>query len=192
MFNSSNSTSYRTYLGELFTSINVTYYDQEFCFEMCYQDKLVDTCSCSDLNTPPIRNTSYCMTNSELVCLKSFIASFTVKDLNQYCGGACVQKCETIDYKIDTTSVAAYPTLSYLQTLQLSPATTSLFPQSATTTQLIDFARSSLIKIIVNYDNTYYTQVTEVPSFPIDVLLGSVGGNVGLFIGINLKNLFFF
>ena len=49
MFNSTNSTSYRAHLADLFTTVNVTYYDQEFCFEMCYQDKLVETCSCSDL-----------------------------------------------------------------------------------------------------------------------------------------------
>jgi hypothetical protein len=123
------------------------------------------------------------VTNEQLTCLKNFIASFTIQDLNEYCGGACVEKCETIDYIIDTTSVASYPTLSYLQTLELSPTTTSLFPQGATTSELVDFARSSLIKIVVNYDETYYSHVQEIPDFDVDTLLGSIGGNVGLFIG---------
>ena len=45
------------------------------------------------------------------------------------------------------------------------------------------------LKVIVSYDNLYYTSVDEVPSMTLNDLLGNLGGQLGLFIGISFLSL---
>ena len=49
---------------------------------------------------------------------------------------------------------------------------------------------SSVCMIKVYYDDLYYTVVEESPSFTPDALLGLIGGQVGLFIGVSVMTVF--
>ena len=72
------SNAYGKILFKYFDYLNVSYYDQNFCNTMCYQDKLIDICGCCDIITPSIRNASFCANDKEIKCLKQFNQFFSL------------------------------------------------------------------------------------------------------------------
>jgi hypothetical protein len=54
---------------------------------------------------------------------------------------------------------------------------------------LIEFCNKGFLKVIISYDNLYYTSVDEVPAMNLNDLLGNLGGQLGLFIGISFLSL---
>ena len=178
--------NYAETLFSYFDSLNITYYDQDFCFTMCFQDKLINTCNCSDIVTPIIRDSTYCETTNELQCFNKFSDFFSKSDLNSLCEYACPSQCKTIEYNLGL-STCAFPTLSYARNLQTSDW--GKFPYDINDTELIQFCREGFLKVIVSYDNLYYTSVDEVPSMTLNDLLGNLGGQLGLFIGISFLSL---
>jgi len=59
------------------------------------------------------------------------------------------------------------------------------------TTSLTDEkARRSFAILNVYYDSLTYTELTESPQMDIIALLASIGGNLGLFLGVSIFSLF--
>ena len=175
--NSDNKYAHK--LFQYFQELNVGYYNQDFCFTLCFQDQLIDECNCSDIITPSIRNVSYCSSNQEMDCFRDFSKKFKISDLNRQCDFACPQQCEIIKYDLATSS-ATYPTLEYLKTLQLiysdTNDSTCFFPQkNVLDYDLMEFARKSILKVIVNYDDLYYTSITETPKITFESFIGQLG-----------------
>ena len=176
------------YANELFgyfNELNVTYYDQTFCFKMCYQDKLIDSCSCCDIITPSIRNASYCSNSSELMCMNNFLAFFTTADLNYLCDNACPLKCNVIEYPL-SLSMAVFPTINYVKNQQTTDKNLQLFPQNVSDLDLLEFASKGFLKFTVNYDNLYYTSIDDSPAMSSNDLFGNLGGQLGLFVGLSV------
>ena len=127
-FNYDNN--YAQKIFSLFKELNVTNYDQKFCFTLCYQDKLINRCNCSDTSTPTIYNASFCVSESENKCLNAFDTIFSTRvDLNNVCKSACPQQCFTSEYNLMTT-MATFPTLNYLKYLQSNEKNLKFFPQN--------------------------------------------------------------
>jgi hypothetical protein len=180
--------SYADSLFSHFDSLNVTLYDQDFCFTICFQDKLIDKCNCSDIITPTIRNAKYCETNDELECLNQFNDFFSKSDLNSLCENACPSQCQSIEYKLGL-STSSFPTLSYAKNIQTSHLNLNKFPSDINDTELIEFCNKGFLKVIISYENLYYTLIDEVPAMTLNDLLGNLGGQLGLFIGISFLSL---
>jgi acid-sensing ion channel 2 len=166
----------------------VNYYDQDFCFTICFQVKLIDKCNCSDIITPTIRSAKYCETNEELECFDQFVDFFSKSDLNSLCENACPSQCQSIEYKLGL-STSSFPTLSYAKNIQTSYLNYYKFPSDINDTELIEFCNKGFLKVIVSYENLYYTLVDEVPAMTLNDLFGNLGGQLGLFIGISFLSL---
>ena len=177
--------AYAVQLFSFFNQLNVTYYDQNFCYKLCYQDKLINNCSCCDIVTPSIRNSTFCMTSSEIECLNSFNEFFSTTDLNSLCDNACPQQCNMAEFKL-ALSMASFPTLNYLKIQQTSSNKGYMFPQNVTNAELQSFASKGFLKLIINYNNLYYTSIDESPATSFDMFFGNIGGQLGLFLGISL------
>jgi hypothetical protein len=182
--------SEKWYAQKLFTYFNdlgVTSYDQNFCYTMCFQDKLIDKCDCQDIRTPLIRNSTYCFNSIQIECLNEFDRFYAVTDLNELCENACPQKCTAMSYNLETASKFNFPTLSYLHFLQASEESiSSKFPVETSDTFSKEFARNGFLKVVVNYDNLYYTSFRESPSVTANDMFGLIGGQLGLFLGISI------
>jgi hypothetical protein len=161
----------------------VTLYDQDFCFTICFQDKLIDKCNCSDIITPTIRSAKYCENDDELECLNQFNDLFSKSDLNSLCENACKQQCQSIEYKL-SLSTSVFPTLSYAE--DIKKGYSRLFPFKATDAELMDFVKNGFLKLIVNYENLRYTSVDEDPVMNFEKLTSELGGQLGLFIGVSI------
>ena len=52
-----------------------------------------------------------------------------------------------------------------------------------------EVARESIVSVIVFYESLSYTLTTEIPQVDIVSLLGSIGGNLSLFLGVSFFSL---
>jgi hypothetical protein len=163
--------------------LNLTIYNQAFCYKMCYQDKLLQECSCVDAKYPAIRNSLRCIYENELDCLNKFDEAFSSANLETFCEFACPIQCETISYQM-STSMATYPTEYYSKLLESKIDFAMKF--SGNDKNFFKYLKDYLIKVTVNYNELEYTYVEEVAATTPDSLVGNIGGQFGLFIGISL------
>ena len=94
----------------------------------------------------------------------------------------------TVDYILETSSVATFPTLNYLQMQQTGPFG-SMFPQNISDYELIEFGREKYVKLNINYDNLYYTSIDDNEELSSNDLFGLLGGQLGLFLGSSVISL---
>jgi hypothetical protein len=127
----------------------VTYFDQDFCFTLCFQDKLIHKCNCTDLVPPTILNFTYCETVNEFKCLNNFNDFFSKSDLNRLCENACPSRCQSIEYKLGL-STSSFPILSYAKSIQASHLNLNKFPNYINDTELIEFCNKGFLKVIVS------------------------------------------
>ncbi len=172
--------SYSQRLRQYFDQLEITRYDQQVCIDMCYQDKLIESCGCCGLLTPAINKTKYCQDNVSVECEKGFLTSFSKSNVDQFCNGACVLACDTQTYSY-SPSFASFPSDAYLSYL-VNLVNNSDFKKRNPKT----FSQESLIRLIVNYDTNSYTTITETTAMTLQQFIGQFGGNLGMFIGISV------
>jgi hypothetical protein len=179
---SSTSELYQAILNEL----GEKSYRQKYCFKLCYQKEVLKTCLCYDPKYPNIptfgkSTISSCRTTIEVSCMTNTSTLFEANDLNTQCSNFCPAECLTVDYALSITT-ATYPTDNYLNWLQLQTLLTNKYTsQSPLTTQITN----SLAKVNVFYNDIAYISFTESEKISTEDLLGNIGGQLGLFIGIS-------
>jgi hypothetical protein len=123
--------------------------------------------------------------------LKKFDHYFATSNLQSVYNNACQQQCENIDYNLALTT-AFYPYKKYLKILKSNRLYTLKFQSARTDAELLEFSRYGLLKLIVDYDNFYYTSMVENPyavwlfGWPIRYLEFFSG----LFIGVSILSFF--
>jgi hypothetical protein len=158
---------YSTTIFNYFTQFTVEKYDQELCINFCYQDKLIRQCGCASLIISTLNDTRYCENSTEISCETAFDTLYASSNPDEFCEDVCRPECESqkFDYSI---SLSKFPTEDY--------------------TSLHSDQRLKL-RFIVDYKDTKYTEVIETPAVTFEKLLGDVGGQIDLFIGISFLSL---
>ena len=141
---------------------------------------MINKCGCADIIVPTLNNADYCATTATISCLNDFKSTFTISDINYLCENACPQECNTIEYSLSVTT-AGFPALNYLKILQSSSDYSLMFPQNVSDSDLLEFAREGFLKLIVNYENPYFTSIDESPAMDGTALFGFLGGQLGTF-----------
>jgi hypothetical protein len=109
-------------LLDYFVKSDINNYSQKQCLMFCYQDQLISNCSCGDSKTYLIRDALFCSTDEELMCMNNFIKSFAKSNLNILCNSGCPEKCDTVEYILETSfshSTNQIPTKHLLQVEEL-------------------------------------------------------------------------
>jgi amiloride-sensitive sodium channel subunit alpha len=146
-----------------FASINSTSYYQDLCINLCYQDKLISSCSCASITIPTFNNTRYCETTDEMKCSNDFDSNFFSSNPDEFCEDVCRPACES-DYFDLSVSFAKYPTQNYINSHRYQNVSMQL---------RVDFKDSS------------FTHISESPELTFELLLGDIGGQMHLFIGLS-------
>ncbi len=120
--------------------------------------------------------------------MNNFNDFFSKSDLNSFRENACPSQCQSIEYKLGL-STSSFPTLSYAKSIQASHLNFNKFPSEINDIELIEFFNKGFLKVIVSYDNLYYSSVDEVSAMTLNDLLGNLGGRLELFIGIGSLSL---
>ena len=117
--------------------------------------------------------------NSKIIALnENFDESF----INKYCILPFPLESDQLLYKTSSSysQITGYGFLSFFQS---NPNVASDFINRTLDTQTL---KESLVSVNVFYDNFAYTLTTETPEWDDISLLGSIGGNLGLFLGVSV------
>lgn len=182
--NCEDSLSYKSELIEFIKSSGYSF-RQKDCHGLCIQKEINKNCRCNHLDYPKYCDKiPSCLSYNENVCSASVSVNFT-DFLEKQCLKFCPLECENVNYEISTSSVA-YPTDSYAQILRGIDHFKKIDPNREFTNQQI---KESLIKVVIKFDDLRYTNIEQMPAISGIDLISSVGGTLGLFLGISLLSL---
>ena len=92
-------------------------YSQKYCYSLCIQNQIMNSCSCASLNLPMFMNTTkICNQQFQTICAATIVKNFDATNESKNCQNKCPYKCDTIDYGV-TSYRALYPTNYYTQLL---------------------------------------------------------------------------
>ena len=184
----STSQTFGTVLYNYMIASGISTYDQASCIRLCYQKVVQDTCRCYDPKYPKLENmTIKCLSATyQVPCILNITQGIFLQrnDYINICGFDCPIECNTIDYS-QSISSAFYPSEHYVSVLANKSYLTK-FNTSGSIANLQNSVRNYLVKVTVNYNQLEYTYIQEQPSKEIFALVGEIGGNFGLFIGISI------
>jgi hypothetical protein len=110
---------------------------------------------------------------------------FNKEDAYQSCD--CPERCETVSYTF-TSSIAAFPTKSFADSLMKNPAFVRKFNKSSITYEDI---RKSVVSVNIFFNENIETSIIGQKKNDIASLISSIGGVLGLFLGYYFKKLLF-
>ncbi len=163
-------------------------YQLEACNDLCIQDYIERNCNCSSLLFPqydflkPI-----CSTIERLNCVQKFYFEFFDQEENiANCQSKCPIECdkESFDYLI---SFSDYPSKVFGDGLLKQNYVFDRFPDKNETN--FDSMKNSILSLNIFYSSFDKVVINEVESVSLPDFLGSIGGTLGLFIGISLLSL---
>jgi hypothetical protein len=176
-------------------------YSQFFCLKMCFQKYLFEQCGCYDITIPftPKNQATYianaCISGTQLKC-KSTKEYYFYSQYSLFgeCYDKCPIECEQVSYNLKI-STSTYPTEWYAAVLASATNFNTVInryfngygKQNITYVGNYSELKNSIAKINVFYDDLAFGQVDETPAMSFDILLGIVGGNLALFLGLLIR-----
>jgi hypothetical protein len=174
--------SFDSHLYRVIYDSNQTYRQLD-CFDLCYQQLLIQTCNCYLNNFNKLNGNVPCLDMFQMNCSLFTWYEFLEKDyITKKCIQECPLECYSINYQI-TTSFTSYPTYNYaLNYLIKNPIIRSKFQNETLTFDLI---KQSVLQLNVYYDKLAYTQISKDAKFELVDLVSGIGGLLGLFLGMS-------
>lgn len=164
-----------------FTILNMTSYRQKSCIRLCLQRYIRQSCGCVDPKLPNIYNdTEYCASLSRLECVSKSKISYLKNTDN--CP-ECPMECNSVNYHL-TISKSRYPTSYYTDYIRYQTGLVNRFPSTTVVTD--NHIQKNIVLLNVFYDDLATSFIREIPKVTPDELFGTIGGNLGLFIGMSL------
>ena len=136
-------------------------YTQRDCLNVCAQLYIAAECNCT-LATLDFSGNTWCTSTSDNSCAITFYRlNFTTGNfIKENCMSRCPLECSR----------------------SVLTATMSLYKTSSTTS-------NDIAEVVVYYDRLAYTVVNEVPKITLENLIGSIGGNLHIFLGMSMMSL---
>jgi hypothetical protein len=177
-------------------------YKQRDCFNLCIQKKIIEKCGCYNLIYEPIAeysNVKPCDFRSN--CLSDYCTPFSIYSLpntlarscsndeaNTNCTTFCKKECTTIEFEVNS-AFSDFPTqrnleLNYKNSFYVKKnfLKEGIQPENITNEML----KSKIAKVKILFNDLSYTVVSESEKFNFVDLASSVGGTLGLFLGISI------
>jgi len=165
-------------------------YTRNYCIDLCKDVEVLNQCNCTQGFVLPDR--MQCSDNVFKIpvndfgenCIEKVNNNFYKKEFKK-CLPLCPRECEAFTYEV-SLSFSEYPSDSYLEVILNKPLLLSKFPVDKQNKENI---KKSVIAINVFYRDLHYTEVSQLPKSAIADILASLGGNLGLFMGVSLLTL---
>jgi hypothetical protein len=164
---------------------NLTY-KQANCFDLCLQQELIKKCNCFDvvLGFYYTFNVSVpaCKNIYQIFCAYNLYLDFYSSNLQEKCLD-CAEECETTMFDA-IVSHLDYPTLKFSDTFLLKdPRIISRFPNATVTHNDL---KEKIAFVNVYLGELSYNKIEQVKLVSGFDLLSSIGGTMGLFMGLSL------
>ena len=182
-----NETSFSS---ELFNLIQKSpyVYTQNFCLVQCMQRLIIQTCNCFVNVFKSVINSTVCLSNESLTCVyqKAFKNVYLKNDFVQrVCMPECPLECYTAKFSNELSSYKLIGD-TYVKLLNENPRISEDFLfRNMTKFE----AKESVAKINVFYGQLSFKISEEKPIWSLISVIASIGGNLGLFLGVSLFSL---
>nr|XP_054756138.1 degenerin unc-8-like isoform X1 [Lytechinus pictus] len=167
-----------------FTSTNGFKYSPAACKKMCYQLHLDNLCGCVDDQLLDGHTHCDILNRTQQVCRKIVEELY----LDDKLGCSCPSPCEEFKY-LRTPSSSIWPSERYEEHIfrRLNITNNEILTHIL---QSNDLSRKNILRLKIFYEDLNYEVVEMVPVYTIPSVLGSVGGLMGLYIGMSFISVF--
>lgn len=157
------------------------------CVDLCYQRYVYDRCGCVDLQLNHPNDLPACVNVGQYTCdVLSYIRFFTTR-ADLACRAMCPLECHSMIYSL-TLSSSDFPSRVYANVLVNYTNISRFFPDKKTPLKYEDL-KENLAAVYVNYNRLDYTLIEEVEKITFIDFISSVGGTLGLFIGMSFLSI---
>ena len=178
----SDLTSIDSYHSDLFKKLIQAHkkYSKKECLRLCLQKTLEENCNCSDKTIFSYYGKKPCLYFDDATCNFKNYEKFINKNIYDSCD--CPTECDHIDYPY-RSSMANYPSKNYADILLRNPNVISKF-NNRTNVSYEDL-RSRMVSVNIFFNELKETIITEHPKISVPDLVASIGGILGLFLGMS-------
>ena len=139
------------------------------CWNLCYQQTLVNEIGCNDIGIGQINGTRPCVTQDDYLKTDEIFLKFLASDLTTLYDSKCPFECDSFDFSITTTN-GYFPSNYFVK----------LF-QNKTPAEI----KERYLSLNIFYDTIKYTNIEVTPKTELVDLISNIGGTLGLFLGIS-------
>jgi acid-sensing ion channel 2 len=176
--------------SELFDLIqNSKYrYTQPMCFLQCQQKYVYLKCNCTDPSvTSLFSNVSQCLTLEQQKCLANYGTLLITNDfIQENCLSECPLECYFDQFDVSLSSIELIPKF-YMDYLNSNSNLAADFTKNKIDSNLV---KQSFTSFAIFYKSLSYETLTESPQTNLVWLFASVGGYLGLFLGVSVFSVF--
>lgn len=174
--------SYDSELTKIFND-NGYYYRQRDCFDLCLKRYIAEVCNCNELVLSPYSfNKPPCITLTQVSCASNQFTQFFKDGINKTCENDCPLECEETIYSL-STSFTEYPTENYAILLRREPVLKNKYENISSWPY--EKVKRNVLSFNIYFDDLQYTLIEDYVKTTPEDLLSSVGGTLGLFIGVS-------
>ena len=162
-------------------------YSQKVCFLQCLQKLFIEKCNCTVPAFVSVFNVVSCFTSEQIDCTLKAYSQIYVKNNFQTnnCSSLCPLECESSKFSYTLTSFRLVGD-SYVDFIKSNSNLSADFLLREITPNV---AKDSFVSVKIFYDSLSYQMSSESPQMDILSLIASIGGNLGLFLSVNLFSL---
>ena len=167
------------YFKAIFSQLNMTTYRQKACVRLCLQAYVRAQCGCLDGSLPNLLDQAgqVCDRIAELNCVSQSRVLFF--EQGQSCG-QCPLECDSEHFQLGLSN-SRYPTRYYQSYLTARTNILKRLPAGFSA----EITKTTVL-FTVFYEDLTTTYISETPAVTSISLLGNIGGNLGLFVGVSL------
>ncbi|XP_078610802.1 epithelial sodium channel subunit gamma-like [Branchiostoma floridae x Branchiostoma japonicum] len=157
-------------------------YTQANCLVTCHQQHMVSVCGCADPSLKAPVNTAFCDSVTTTVeCTNRVKREIATGVLPCTCPASCSDKVYG-----KAIGLAEWPADSYLSHVLNKLMTKRGRRPGAGILGNTDSFKRNLLKLNIYYEALNYEQISESPGYEEESLLGDLGGQLGLWVGMSL------
>ena len=157
-------------------------YSQQLCIDQCLQQETIRVCNCSHTRYLSLfTQAENCETDT---CTNKIFDEYWLssKFIMDKCLPVCPLECKKSKFKIQTSSIKLTG-YKYVDLIRDRRNLSKDFVVKKLNTETVG---ESILKVNLFYDSLDYTVSTESPKMSVVDLLSSIGGNLSLFLGVNV------
>ncbi|RNA05870.1 acid-sensing ion channel 4-like [Brachionus plicatilis] len=159
---------------------NLTYRQLD-CFDAYISDEIYKKCGCELLLSNLIVEKKPCNTYQKQLCGSDLFKEIIESNYKSKIRSLCPLECESVRYKI-SKSENKYPSESYAKELLETNMIKNLFSNRSNVS--FEELSSNILAVNVYYEYPEQTEITQSAIIRWDGLVASIGGTLGLFLGI--------
>ena len=179
--------SFDSYLYNLIANSRYNY-TQTFCLIQCFQQLVIEKCNCTVSAFANVMNASVCSVLDDYNCTWNVYTNIYTK--NDYIDRVCIPQCPLECYSSKLTYTPSFSILLGNSLVEILKQNENISTDFLTRNITVNAVRESVAALSVYYDSLSYTISEESPQWTIISLIATIGGNLGLFLGVCMFSLF--